>query len=67
MVVARSAREIVGFGNWDSLVHSIDWTRALLEAEGMHLREGHQRETVCGYCLEQVLLLSEGDYRLGGW
>lgn len=61
MVAAKTPRMIAGF-RYEDLIHSIDWARVLLQAQGRHLREhAGSGENTCGYCIQSVLLRSGDD------
>jgi hypothetical protein len=64
MVVGRPGRAILGSPTYSQVIRSIDWNRALIEAEGAHLLHDQQPDKlVCGACLKMVLL-SEDDWHL---
>lgn len=40
----------------DSVINGIDWNRAILQAMGYHMAQGHKTEDICGPCLKYILL-----------
>ena len=48
--------EVYGAGNVNSIINGIDWNRAVLQAMGYHLAQGHRGDDICGPCLKHILL-----------